>query len=75
MLSACLLTTWTDGNPFVGYVMTRSTHKSQGLARACLSASLNSLTASGETTVNAFITEGNTPSERLFAHIGAHRVD
>jgi RimJ/RimL family protein N-acetyltransferase len=74
LLSACLVTTWTDGNPFISYVMTDPNHKSGGLATACLLRSLESLLAAGETTVNAFITEGNTPSERLFARIGARRV-
>jgi len=74
LLSACLLTTWTDGNPFIGYVMTDPDHKNRGLAKACLLESLSSLTAAGEATVNLFITEGNKPSEQLFTSIGAHRV-
>lgn len=74
LLSACLVMTWKDGNPFVGSVMTDPTNKNRGLAKACLLESMNSLTAAGETTVNLFITEGNTPSEQLFASIGAHRI-
>lgn len=73
MVAASLLAKW-EGSPLVAYVMTASSSKRHGLARAVLLDSLDCL-ASTDREVFAFITEGNDASERLFGGLGASRVD
>ncbi|HEY6628407.1 MAG TPA: GNAT family N-acetyltransferase [Acidimicrobiia bacterium] len=70
LAAAALLTLW-DGAPLIGYVMTRSLRKGQGLARVVLVSALDCLARTSNRQVHAFITEGNTASERLFASLGA----
>ncbi len=74
LLAAILISSW-QGRPLVGYVMTRASAKSQGVAALLLEMSIQSLEAAGFDTVDGFITAGNTPSERLFASAGATRLD
>jgi hypothetical protein len=74
LVAACLLAMW-EGSPLVGYVMTASSSKRHGLARAVLLDSLDCLAGNGHREAFAFITEGNTASERLFDGLGASRVD
>ena len=73
-LAAILLSTMED-EPLVGYVMTRASAKGHGLAAGLLEKSLRSLQDQGWASVGAFITPGNTASERLFARAGASLVD
>ena len=75
LVSACLVNRWADRSAFVGYVMTDPDYKGRGIGSACVAASLESLERAGERLVTLFITEGNTPSERLFEKLGARRVD
>jgi hypothetical protein len=69
LAAASLLSIW-QGSALVGYVMTGSSSKRHGLARAALLGSLDCLSATYREAF-AFITEGNTASERLFASLGA----
>ena len=64
-----------DGEPFIGYVMTLPGHKNQRLARHLVHLAMASLGDEGHARIVLYITEGNTPSERLFASVGARRVD
>ncbi len=73
LVAASLLTTW-EGAPLVAYVMTGSSSKRHGLARAVLLDSLDCLANTGHREVFAFITEGNAASERLFEGLGQSRV-
>ncbi len=73
LAAACLLSTW-EGSPLVAYVMTGSSSKRHGLARAVLLDSMDCLRVT-QREAFAFITEGNTASERLFMGLGAVRVD
>jgi GNAT superfamily N-acetyltransferase len=57
--------------PLVRSVMTDPDHKGHRFARAVTDAALESLRAAGYPFVSLYITEGNTPSERLFASLGA----
>lgn len=70
--SACLVTAWR-GHPFVGHVMTGTGHKGKGFGTATLRASLRSFERAGCEGVGAFITAGNTPSEKMFYRVGAIR--
>jgi hypothetical protein len=72
-LAAILISIWGDG-PLVGFVMTRGAAKGHHVAATLLERSLESLREAGWTSVDAFITEGNAPSERLFASAGAVKV-
>jgi GNAT superfamily N-acetyltransferase len=58
--SACLVSRY-DGSPLVAYVMTRPGSKGRGHAGRLLR-------------VLAAITDGNTPSERLFRRLGFTRI-
>jgi hypothetical protein len=74
LLGAVLIST-LEGRPLVGYVMTRAAAKGNGVATTLIEKSLGTLGGQGWETVDAFITEGNTPSERLFARAGASPVE
>jgi hypothetical protein len=74
LAAASLLSIW-EGSALVAYVMTGSSSKRHGLARAVLLDSLACLASTQHREVFAFITEGNTASERLFEGLGASRVD
>lgn len=74
LAAATLVSLW-DGTPLVAYVMTRSSSKGRGLAREVLVAAIDCLARTSNPQVQAFITEGNTPSERLFASLGAVPLD
>jgi hypothetical protein len=63
-----------DDAPFSAIVMTAPEHKGYGLGRAVVAASLESLRTARHRTVTLYITEGNAPSERLFASLGAVEV-
>lgn len=58
------------GLPVVGYVMTRTGHKGRGLARVLLDSAVTTVWEDGLDEVWAFITEGNRPSEIVFAEAG-----
>ena len=76
IVSACLVNRRRrDGNVLIGHVMTHPDYKGRGIGGDCVRASLRSLRLAGVETVRLGITEGNTPSERLFAALGARRVD
>jgi RimJ/RimL family protein N-acetyltransferase len=70
ILSAVLVS-MIDGNPFIGYVITDPRHKNRGLATTVTLAALETLRSGGFSKVALYITEGNTPSERLFRRLGA----
>ena len=74
LLAAVLISDLEEG-PVVGYVMTRAAAKRHGVAAILLERCLQSLGDQGWETVDAFITSGNTASERLFARAGATRID
>lgn len=67
--SACLAGRH-DGGAIIGYVMTAAAHKGRGLGRLVTETALTLLREAGHDTVDAWITEGNTPSERIFTGLG-----
>lgn len=70
-LSACLVSFWQVRHmPLLSYVFTSAQAKGRGLAQIVLNRSLCSLSSDGYHDVHAFITEGNTPSERLHLRAG-----
>lgn len=71
---SAVLVSLSDGRPFIGYVMTLPSHKKRGLARLLITHLLERLADDGHETVVFYITEGNTPSERLFRSVGAVHV-
>lgn len=73
ILSAVLVSMIDDG-PFVGYVITDPQHKKQGLATRVTLAALEALRSGGFPRVVLYITQGNTPSERLFRGLGADPI-
>lgn len=74
-IASAVLVSLAEGRPFIGYVMTRASHKNQGLARLVTTTALERLAGDGHETVILYITEGNTPSEELFRSVGAVRVE
>lgn len=73
ILSAVLVL-MSQGQPFIGYVMTVPSHKKQGLARLVTTYAMKRLADDGHEKVVLYITDGNTPSENLFGAIGAVQV-
>ena len=73
-LSAISFVAIVDGCHYIDPVATASTRKGKGHGRAVVLTSLQSLAADGVAEVGAVITDGNTPSERLFAGLGFVRV-
>lgn len=70
IVSGVLLSQTEDG-PFIDYVMTRASHKTRGLGALVTSHALTALAGAGHHKVIFYITDGNEPSERLFASLGA----
>jgi RimJ/RimL family protein N-acetyltransferase len=69
VVSACLLAELED-TVLVGYVMTAAAHKRRGLGRLVTIDALGRLHDAGRETVDAWITVGNLPSERVFVSLG-----
>ncbi len=63
-----------EGVRYIDPVLTRPADKGKGLGTAMVTESLRSLAATGVTEVGATITDGNVPSERLFARLGFVRI-
>jgi len=63
-----------DGIHYIDPVAVTATHKNAGLGRKMVETSLASIASAGVTEMGATITDGNIPSERLFAGLGAVRV-
>ncbi len=74
-LSAAILISLWQQEPLVSYVMTAAAHKGQGLAGLLLQRSLACLQQDGQQAVQAFITAGNIPSEKLFLRAGFKRIE
>ena len=75
VVSASLVGWWRDrACPLVSYVMTTPAMKSRGHAGDLLARSLASLVQARHHEVRAVITQGNTPSEIVFARAGFRRV-
>lgn len=75
LVGACLAEDWdARQRAMIAYVMTRAEWKSLGVGRQMLWAVLQALYEQGHREVRAVITEGNTPSERLFGLMGFRRV-
>lgn len=73
--AACLVALWPQrGCRLVAYVITCVAQKRRGLARRVVQQSLVDLSWAGYPEVRAVITEGNTPSEHLFASLGFERL-
>ena len=62
------------GRHYIDPVAVAPHHKRRGTGRAIVAASLASLRTAGVTEVGATITDGNEPSERLFAGLGFRRI-
>ena len=60
-----------DGAPFISFVMTDPDHKGHRFGRSVTYAALESLRSADYPSAALYITRGNTPSERLFASVGA----
>jgi L-amino acid N-acyltransferase YncA len=73
-LDAMCFVVEVDGRAYVDPIAVTAARKGHGLGRGMVAMSLGSLAAAGITEVGATITDGNTPSERLFASLGFHRL-
>lgn len=71
LVAACLaVNREARQQPLIAYVMTAAAWKNRRIAKRVLTATLESLATSGYPHVQAVVTEGNVPSERLFAGMG-----
>jgi GNAT superfamily N-acetyltransferase len=73
-LTAMSFVVVVEDRHYVDPVAVRPDGKRRGLGRSAVATSLGSLVAAGVTEVGATITDGNAPSERLFASLGFERV-
>jgi GNAT superfamily N-acetyltransferase len=73
VVSAVLLRRWHE-QPLVTFVVTEPAYQGRRIASVLVQGALRSLLHFGERQAVAFITEGNIPSERLFARLGFQRV-
>lgn len=72
---ACLVGMWDERQrPLLYYVMTAAHWKGRGLAGIVLNQAVQATAAAGYDEMVAFITAGNTPSEKLCARAGFRRV-
>lgn len=75
LVGACLAADWHERQlPLIVYVMTCVKWKNRGVGKQMLWAVLQALREQGHLEVRAVITEGNTPSERLFGRMGFQRI-
>ena len=75
LVVACLVAFWDERKlPLIAYVMTRAKWKNKGLGTAVLQHALYGLAEQGHREVRAVITQGNTPSERIFKRVGFERI-
>jgi GNAT superfamily N-acetyltransferase len=63
-----------DDVHYIDPVTTAASHKGRGLGTAAVAESLRSLATADVHIVGATITDGNTPSERLFTSLGFTRI-
>ncbi len=70
-LVAAVLVMTLDDAPFIAVVMTAAASKGSGLGRAVVEEAVTGLRRDGHRRVVLYITDGNVPSERLFASVGA----
>jgi GNAT superfamily N-acetyltransferase len=68
---------WLDVRscPFVAYVATASDAKRRGVGRLVLGESVRRASRAGHREIRAYITNGNTASERLFEALGFTRAE
>lgn len=67
-VASVLITRWGRANlPLVAFVMTHPVWQRKGVGGLLLHRSLTALKEAGESAARAVITDGNVPSERLFA--------
>jgi RimJ/RimL family protein N-acetyltransferase len=71
---SALLVSLVESDAVVGYVMTRAAAKVQGYATVLLDECAAAIWDAGYDRIRAWITEGNTPSERVFRRAGFHVV-
>lgn len=73
--ASVLITRWGRANlPLVAFVMTHPDWQKKGLAGLLLHRSLTLLKEAEESATRAVVTDGNIPSERLFAGAGFKRI-
>lgn len=73
--ASVLITRWGRANlPLIAFVMTHPDWQRKGLAGLLLHLSLTVLKEAGESAARAVVTDGNVPSERLFAGAGFKRI-
>lgn len=80
LVAACLLCDWSEhraevAGPLVAFVVVAPGFKGRGIGTRIANAALHRLAALKRGRVHAVITEGNLPSERVFAALGFKRED
>lgn len=68
-VAASLISLWDD-EPLVAFVMVAPAHQGRGLGRFVLERSMGALAAQGYRRLSLYVTDGNTPAQRLYARLG-----
>jgi RimJ/RimL family protein N-acetyltransferase len=75
LVTSCCVSYWEKRHaPLISYLMTRARWKNRGYGAWMLREAINSLQILGYERAYAFITEGNLPSEVIFASHGFSRL-
>jgi GNAT superfamily N-acetyltransferase len=74
-VASTVLMSKVNGGPFVSYVMTRADAKNRGIASVLLDQAVELAWHAGHEEIQAWITAGNAPSERIFTRAGFEIVD
>lgn len=67
---SAVLVNLVEHDPFIGYAMTRAAFKGRGYASALLDECATAIWDAGHNRIRAWITSGNTPSEKVFLGAG-----
>lgn len=68
-VAASLITGWKEA-PLVAFVMVAPPFQGRGLGELVLRQSMGALWERGEAELVLFVTDGNTPAQRLYARLG-----
>lgn len=74
LLAASLITRWQE-TPLLAFVIVAPHVQRQGLAEQVLRYSMAELWEQGESTLSLFVTDGNTPAQRLYDRLGFRLAD
>lgn len=74
VVAASLITRWAEA-PLAAFLMVDPRFQRRGLGEQLLRCSMAALWSQGETELLLFVTDGNTPAQRLYERLGFAGVE